>query len=152
MATLFLICGLPCAGKTTLARVIEVERNALRLTPDEWMIRIVGDGFDEKKREAVEAVQWEIATRVLTLGVNVVIDFGLWTRAERADFRARAEAIGAKTKLIYLDISREERLRRLAARNAALPPDAFPVTEARFDFFTSVFETPTTDELVRAKP
>jgi predicted kinase len=36
-ATLVLIVGLPGAGKTTLARRLEVERAALRFTPDEWM-------------------------------------------------------------------------------------------------------------------
>jgi predicted kinase len=35
MATLFLICGLPGAGKTTLAKEIELARPALRLCPDE---------------------------------------------------------------------------------------------------------------------
>jgi len=42
LATLHLICGLPCAGKTTLARQIEQERSALRLTPDEWITRLFG--------------------------------------------------------------------------------------------------------------
>ena len=35
MATLHLMVGLPCSGKTTLAKKLEVERAALRLTPDE---------------------------------------------------------------------------------------------------------------------
>ena len=65
MATLHLICGLPCSGKTTLAKRLEQELPALRLAPDEWMARIVGDGHNEEKREAVEAVQWEIAERAL---------------------------------------------------------------------------------------
>jgi predicted kinase len=35
MVTLHLMVGLPCSGKTTLARTLEHERSALRLTPDE---------------------------------------------------------------------------------------------------------------------
>ncbi|RZT80955.1 AAA domain-containing protein [Micromonospora violae] len=35
--TLFLTVGLPCTGKTTAARRIEAEHNALRLTKDEWV-------------------------------------------------------------------------------------------------------------------
>ena len=38
MATLHLMVGLPCSGKTTLAKQLEQERSALRLTPDEWQI------------------------------------------------------------------------------------------------------------------
>ena len=35
--TLIVICGLPGAGKTTLAKQIEHDLPALRLTPDDWM-------------------------------------------------------------------------------------------------------------------
>src|SRR5580692_9327535 len=35
--TLFLTVGLPCTGKTTAARRIEIEQKALRLTKDEWV-------------------------------------------------------------------------------------------------------------------
>jgi len=38
-STLFLTVGLPATGKTTAARRLEVEHQALRLTKDEWMIR-----------------------------------------------------------------------------------------------------------------
>src|SRR5258708_33469428 len=122
MPVLHLICGLPGSGKTTLARRLERDLPAVRLAPDEWMARIVGDGYDEAKRAAVEAVQWEIAARVLSLGVDVILENGFWSRRERDEVRARARALGAATKLHYLDVPREELLRRLAMRNAALPP------------------------------
>jgi hypothetical protein len=70
MPVLHLMCGLPCSGKTTLARSLERDLGALRLCPDEWMTRIVGDGRDEAKRATVEAVQWEVAARALTLGLD----------------------------------------------------------------------------------
>ena len=35
--TLVLMCGLPGAGKSTLARKIERERSIVRLRTDEWM-------------------------------------------------------------------------------------------------------------------
>ncbi|WP_204019260.1 AAA family ATPase, partial [Micromonospora sediminimaris] len=40
--TLFLTVGLPCTGKTTAARRIEVEQKALRLTKDEWVKALYG--------------------------------------------------------------------------------------------------------------
>src|SRR5438105_13613634 len=118
MPILHLICGLPGSGKTTFARRLERDLSALRLAPDEWMARIVGDGYDDAKRAAVEAVQWEIAARALTLGVDVILENGFWTRADRDDFRARASAVGARCKLHFLDVGRDELVRRLADRNA----------------------------------
>lgn len=146
-STLFLICGLPGSGKTTLAKQLESGHNALRLTPDEWMERIVGDGYDEAKRAVVEAIQWEIAARVLSLGVNAILDFGFWGRSERDDFRAKAAAIGARAVVRYLNVSREELWRRLSERNASLPPDTFHVDEAQLDLWSSWFQSPTADEL-----
>jgi len=62
MATLFLICGLPGAGKTTLAKHLEQTRPALRLSPDEWIASLLADTSDsaeiERLHSSVEALQW----------------------------------------------------------------------------------------------
>jgi len=147
MPILHLICGLPGSGKTTFARRLERDLSALRLAPDEWMARIIGDGYDEAKRAAVEAVQWEIAARALSLGVDVILENGFWSRRERDDFRARAAALGAETRLHFLDVPRDELLRRLALRNATAPPDTFRVDAAQLDSWSRWFEPPTPDEL-----
>jgi len=34
------MCGLPSAGKTTLAKQLECETKAVRLCPDEWIVRL----------------------------------------------------------------------------------------------------------------
>jgi hypothetical protein len=147
MPVLHLICGLPGSGKTTLARQLELDLPALRLAPDEWMARIVADGYDDAKRAAVEAVQWEIAARALQLGIDVILENGFWSRSERDDFRARAAALGADTRLHFLDVPRDELLRRLALRNAALPEDTFRVNQAQLDLWLTWFEPPTPDEI-----
>ena len=151
MATLFLMCGLPGSGKTTLAKRIERERHALRLTPDEWIVRLFGTGLTlptlDWCRDPVEAVQWGVAERALLLGVNVILDFGFWSRGEREQFRARARALGADTEVHFLDVPRAVLSARLAARNADLPPYTFRVTDAQLDTWWSLFEPPTPDEL-----
>jgi predicted kinase len=147
MPTLFLICGLPGSGKTTVAKRLEAENGALRLSPDEWMARIVGTGYDEAKRAEVEGVQWEIAQRVLALGVSVVLESGFWSGAQRRDFRARAAELGADSKLIFLDVPLDQLIERVAKRNVSLPPGSFPIEAADLEVWAARFERPTPDEL-----
>lgn len=153
--TLFLICGLPGAGKTTLAKNIERERNALRLTPDEWIAQLLSPDWDrdelDRLRSPVEELQWEMAARALTLGIDVVLDWGLWGRQERDDLRARAAALGAHAEICFVDVPREVLLARLQARNADLKPGVFEVSEAEIDLWSTWFEAPTEAELETAK-
>ena len=147
MPTLFLISGLPASGKTTVALALERDRGAVRFSPDEWMARIVGDGWEYKQRQAVESVQWALAQRLLTLGVDVVLENGFWRHAERQPYRMRAAELGAASKLIYCYASREELKRRLVVRNAALPADTFVVTPEQLDDMWSNFEPPSEHEI-----
>jgi predicted kinase len=77
----------------------------------------------------------------------VVLDFGFWGRGEREDYRARAAALGARTEVRYLDVPRDELVRRLTVRNAALPPDTFRVEISDLDLWSGLLEVPTPDEL-----
>jgi predicted kinase len=150
------MCGLPCSGKTTLAKQLEHERAALRLTPDEWIVSLYGTELAgaalDAVRDPVEAVLWDLAARVLTLGVDVVLDFGFWTRGERDEFRARAGQLGARSELHFLAVPEEVLWLRLAARNAQLPPGTFWIDGARFKQWVSLFEPPTEDELRPREP
>ena len=147
MATLHLICGLPGSGKTTLAKRLERDLPGLRLSPDVWMARIVGDGYDQAKREVVEALQWEIAASALGLGIDVILENGFWSREQRDDFRERASALGVDSKLHFLDVPKKELLKRLSLRNASMPSDTFIVAKAHLDNWWDLFEPPTQDEI-----
>jgi hypothetical protein len=153
MPTLHLICGLPGSGETTLARRLEREGPVLRFSPDEWMEPLFGSGIRhdlprlDACRTPVESVQWEVATRALALGVDVVLEWGFWSRTERDDYRSRGEALGARVELHFLDVPRDELWARLAKRNAALTPGTFHIEERQLDLWLSGFEPPAPDEL-----
>ena len=72
--------GLPCSGKTALAQKLESEKTALRLTPDEWQVRLFGQDAEgpehNARHEIVEAKLWNIPSRALALGTNVILDLG----------------------------------------------------------------------------
>jgi hypothetical protein len=73
---LVLLCGLPGSGKTTLAREIADAYGAVRLNPDEWETALDVDPFDEPFQTKLEAKFWELAQRLLALGVSVVLELG----------------------------------------------------------------------------
>ena len=106
--TLFLAVGLPATGKTTAARRLEVEHDALRLTKDEWMKALYGEQNPPSASDVIEGRLIEIGLRALELGCNVVIDFGLWGRDERSALRQAAADRGAGVEMHYLEISPAE--------------------------------------------
>jgi len=152
MATLFLICGLPGAGKTTFAKQLEVSRSALRLSPDEWITRILEDPSDtvelDRLRDPVESLQWDVAQKALSLGVNVILENGFWARQERTMFQSKARALGVNVELHFLDVPKDELWSRLNKRNSNLPDGSFIVTKEQLDSWWSSFEPPTADELI----
>lgn len=156
MATLHLMVGLPCAGKTTKALKLEHEYSAIRLTVDEWHIRLFGQDAEDPEHNTrhslIESLLWDVASRALALGTNVILDFGFWTREEREDFRARARHLGASSEIHFLDVSPDELLRRLAQRNAQLStsePRSFSIPEVMMKPWFDVFQKPMPDELQR---
>ncbi len=153
MATLHLMVGLPFSGKTTLAKEIEQERSALRLTPDEWQIGLFGQDAEEPEHDArhgfIEAMLWNIASRALELGTNVILDYGFWAREEREDFRARAKRLGASSEVHFLDVPEEELLKRLAIRNSQPSPESFHISEESMKPWIAFFQKPTPEELER---
>ena len=114
--TLFLTVGLPCTGKTTAARRIEVEQEALRLTKDEWVKALYGHENPPSAQEVIEGRLIQIGLRALELGNNVVIDFGLWSRDERSALRQAAADLGAIVELRYFVLTPAEQ--RQATRSA----------------------------------
>jgi hypothetical protein len=148
MPTLHLVCGLPGAGKTTLAKALEHEGATVRLCPDEWMIALGADAYDAQTRETVEQLQWDLAQRLLALGVSVVLENGFWRREERDRYRARAAELGAVAKIHFLDVPRAELERRLVERNTAELVDSYRVSVADLDWMSAAFEAPTAGELV----
>ena len=153
MATLHLMVGLPCSGKTTLAQTLESEQSALRLTPDEWQVRLFGQDAEEPEHDVrhtlIETMLWNIAGRALALGTNVILDFGFWAREEREDFRLRAKKLGARSEVHFLDVSEDELMRRLEVRNSQPSQESFHIPEDTMKPWIAFFQRPTPDELER---
>src|SRR3954454_9397084 len=145
--SMFVMVGLPAAGKTSGARELASAWSALRLTPDEWMIPLFGQEQPEGKRNVLEGRLIWLALSALRIGVNVVLDFGVWAREERSALRALAATVGATSELVYLEVDAEEQWRRVQARALTDATTTFEMTRADLDGWRPTFEVPVAAEL-----
>ena len=142
VATLFLVVGLPGAGKTMRAKNLAAEHAALRLTPNEWMISLFGDPQPAGKRDLLEGHLISLALDALRLGTSVVLDFGLWGRDERASLRWLARSAGASCEVVYLPVDRRTQLERIRHRWTRTPDQTFVMTEEDVDRWRAQFDVP----------
>lgn len=147
MTTLFLMVGLPAAGKTTRARHLAVEHSALRLTPDEWMIPLFGESEADGKRDVLEGRLLSIALQALGAGADVVLDFGCWSRDERSAIRSLVASVGALCRVVYMPVDRDLQRARVAHRQATAPHETFPVSGAELARWRELFQEPDAAEL-----
>ena len=150
--TLFLTVGLPGTGKTTEARRIEVEMKALRLTKDEWVSALYGRANPSSASDVIEGRLIEIGLRALDLGVNVVIDFGLWGRDERSALRQAAANLGAAVEMRYFELAPAEQRRRLDERQTEQPHTTWPMSDAELAEWAAIISVPTAGELDGSEP
>ena len=144
---LILTCGLPGAGKTTLAKQLAASRPAVRFTKDEWLWALGTNPWDRPMNIKVEHQLWCLGQETLAHGLSVVIDFGLWARHERDEMRSVARDLGVDVELHYLPASMEDLWVRVAERNLLPPWDSAPITREHMAAFEAFFDPPDEAEL-----
>jgi len=94
VARMFVLVGLPAAGKPSRARELASEWSALLLTPDEWMIPLFGQEQPEGKRNVLEG-------RLIWLALAAL----------RPDDRGRPRTVAANLSAAGYDRARDSRHR-----------------------------------------
>jgi len=146
-ARLILTCGLPGAGKTTLARQLAANRSAVRLTKDDWLWALDLTPWATTIQAKVNHELWQLAQEIVRLGLSVVLDFGFAARIERDQVRSVARALGVGVELHFLDVPVAELWRRIEARNSKPPWDRAPIRRAHLDEWAVHFQAPDAAEL-----
>ncbi len=144
---IYLIVGLPGAGKTRRAKELEVSESALRLTPDEWQIALFGAENPPDKRDLVEGKLVQLGMRAAQLGINVVFDFGFWGKDERSALRWIAGTLGVRSQVVYLPIDHEEQRGRVTKRFANTPYQTFHMSDVELEQWRAQFQAPDAEEL-----
>jgi predicted kinase len=156
----YLLSGLTGSGKTTFAKNLE-KTGVVRLCVDEEVFARHGRyGIDYPEHEYFERerpIVTEVRQRMVALvraGRSVVLDYGLWRRSERDDYKRLVEGAGGRWRLLYFKVDRDELLRRLNRRNDRGDANALTVTTAALDDFIARFEPPSGEgeEIVSAFP
>jgi len=150
--TLHFISGRLAAGKTTLARKLAAEHQAVLFCEDVWLSKL-SDGifsFEDylKWSGRCRSVMGPLIVDILKAGAFVVLDFAGNRRNERAWARNLSEEAGSTHVLHFLDVDEEECMRRLRIRNQLKPEGLYfaSTTEADFRAICKYFEAPDTEE------
>ncbi len=143
-------CGIICCGKSTYARRIKAERNAVILSIDEITLTMFPSGSgDMHDVYALRAEKYllELSLQILQTGADVILDWGLWTKTVRDRVRGfYASHGGIQTELHYLRIDPAEWNRRIDQRNAS-GDHAYYVDEGLRKKAVDLFEEPSEDEV-----
>lgn len=155
MAKVIMVCGKICSGKSTYAEHLRKQNNAVLLSIDEIMLAMFGQYVGEMHDEYVARTEKYLfgkSLEIIESGINVVLDWGVWTRSERAEARDFYKSRGIAYELHYIDISDAVWRERIAKRNKLISEgslDAYYVDENLAAKFGTIFEPPTDKEIDR---
>src|SRR6266568_9058324 len=146
-AKLFMMLGLPGAGKTTTARLIADLTGAVRLSSDELRFRLIeAPTFSQAEHDVVYRTLDYLSELLLGKGVSVIYDANLNRFRHRQDKYAICEQAGAQAVLLWIktprDLAKERALHEDRAHFA--PKDE--TLEGMFERITDVFEPPQAGE------
>ena len=127
MGKVILICGKIGSGKTTYAKKLAKERNAVIITQDEFMLGLFGAELYKKEPEQyyiysswVQEYVKRKAGEAAKAGATVICDNGFWPRSERDELRNLYADMGVACELHYMDTPEELRLINIQKRNEAV--------------------------------
>lgn len=137
---LYALCGLPGAGKSTVARELEKSTGAIRLNVDEWVAALDIDFWDDEFRHKLDGRLYSHGLTLLEHGQSIIVEDNLWTRGERDKYRKIAQKLNVDIELHYFDVPFDELWRRLQIRNSIGAHGTVPITKELLEKCWSRFE------------
>lgn len=153
---LFLFCGKMGAGKSTAAKNVAAEQNAVLLSEDEWLAALYPEQIESfndymKFSRLLRPLLTIHVKNILQTGASVVMDFPANTTKQRAWLKSLATTTDTKIEFTYLKVSNELCLKQIAQRCIEQPARANFDTKAVFNQVTQYFEEPSPSEFSNYK-
>ncbi|MBQ8824427.1 MAG: ATP-binding protein [Ruminococcus sp.] len=153
MAKVVMICGKISCGKSTYAEQMCIKNNAVLLSVDEIMLALFDQNAGDKHDEYVKRVKKFLFNKsigLIKIGIDVILDWGFWTKCDRKFAREFYRTHDIKCELHYIDIDDELWKLRLNKRNNLIlsgKTDSYFVDDNLAKKFNSIFEIPDRDEI-----
>lgn len=154
MSKIYLICGKICSGKTYYAKQLKEKYNAVILSTDEATFDLIDNEQGEFYNVFAARVNGYLkkkAAEIALAGANVILDWGFWTKKDRADISAYFAEKNIPFEWHYIDIDDEAWEKNIAERNAKVSSgnggSDFYVDEGLLAKVNSLFEPPQRTEI-----
>ena len=153
MAKVFILCGKICSGKSTYSQKLRKDKKAVILSVDDITLTLLGQNGGDTLDVYVEKLEqyfFQKSVEIVETGINVVLDWGFWTKSERDFAKQFYGSRGIEYEFHYISINDEEWYRRLDKRNKDVQEkksDAYYVDEGLAQKFKSIFEIPGKEEI-----
>lgn len=148
---LFFISGKLGSGKTTLAKKLAREENAILISEDVWLQKLFPNEIHHLKDYLVFSRRLRdlVASHVialLSMNVSVVFDFGGNTPEERRWVKSIIDTAKVRHVLHYIAASDDLCKLQFKKRNLELPEGAVEVTDELFSELARYFVPPDSSE------
>jgi len=143
MAAIHLMVGFMGFGKTTLAKELARKIPAVCLTHDEFMVRLYGRNIPctdfRKNYENVDSILWELADKIISTGVDVIMDYGFWSHKDRNEAYEKAKKITDTVIFHNIDCDLNVAKQRIIERSQN-NPNELNITEDEFNTLLMQYE------------
>ncbi|NND05327.1 MAG: ATP-binding protein [Saprospiraceae bacterium] len=159
MSRIHIVFGPQGAGKSTYAKNLSEELNAIHLSIDKWMWQLYGPDLPRplnlkwimERVHRCEQQIWSVTKKISNSGSAVILDLGFTKLAKREMFISLAKEEGIPIQLHYIHAPRAIRRKRVLNRNKTKGENfSFEVTPGMFDFMEGEFEKPIEQEIAYA--
>ena len=152
---IYAVAGQIGSGKTSFARKLAQEKNALFFSTDKWIANLgVPIGSHENYAKYYNGIRdriYEVATQALNHGVPVVFDFGVNQSKGRKGLQKFANAVGAVLEIYHITVPIEVCRERVHERNKNKPQGifSFEFSDEDFDIISKNYDAPGADEDIK---